>query len=190
MKIVWTGMLLAAGFILMPTAFYAGAGPSASSRDAEFVQSICNDSLTVQRIAELAVRRSQNPQVKQICRTLTEDYAKAAQQFSDLAKSIGLPIAPELTSVAARAIEKLKSVPDARFDKAALGELIKRQQAVTRYIQTESARGDNPALKQLADSSLQKLQDDIYQVVTLESDLKAMASPATGASGWRLTSTR
>jgi predicted outer membrane protein len=74
------------------------------------------------------------------------------------------------------------------FDKATLHELVKSEQAVLLKLQDESAQGDNPALKQLAASSLPLLQNDIYQVVIIESDLKTTASAATGTSGRGLAS--
>jgi predicted outer membrane protein len=187
MKNIWTGALLAAGFMMTSTAIYAGgpaaAGATASSRDAEFLQTICDDSLMVQRIGELANQRSQDSRVKQVCQSLALDYGKAREQFSATAQTLGVPIAPAPSARASRTIEKLRSISGRGFDKAALRDLVKSAQAVTRKIQDESARGDNPALKQLASSILPQLQDDIYQVVTLESDLKTTASAATGTFG-------
>jgi putative membrane protein len=192
MKKIWTGVLLTAGFILTTTAIYAGdpagTGATVSSRDTEFVQTICDDSLMVQRIGELANQRSQNPRVKQVCQNLALDYGKTRQQFSATAQTMGVPITPELSAHASRTIERLRSSSGTGFDKAALRELVRSEQAVTRKIQDESDQGDNPALKQLAVSSLPRLQDDIYQVVTLESDLKTTASAATGTSGQGLAS--
>jgi putative membrane protein len=192
MKNIWIGTLLAAGFILTSTAIYArdpaGAGITVSSRDAEFVETICGDSLMVQRIGELANQRSQNSRVKQAGKNLAMDYDKTRQEFSAVAQTLGLPITPELTPHASRAIERLRNNSGASFDRAALRELVTSEQAVLRKIEDESSRGNNPALKQLAASSLPRLQDDIYQVVTLESDLKTTASASTGASSRGLAS--
>jgi len=186
MKNFWIGALLAAGFIFTCTAIYAGdpsgAVPTISSRDTEFVQIICDDSLMVQRIGDLANQHSQNPRVKQVGQNLALDYARTRQQFSDVAKTMGVPITPELSARASRTIEKLRGNSGTGFDKAALRELVKSEQAVLRVLQDEAASGDNPALKQLAASSLPRLQDDIYEVVTLESDLNMAASAATGTS--------
>jgi predicted outer membrane protein len=192
MKKICTTALLAAGFILTSSRIYAGgpaaAGATVSSRDTDFVQTICDDSLMVQRIGELANQRSQNPRVRHVCQKLATDYGKVRQQFSDTAKTMGVPIMPELSAHASRTIERLRSISASSFDKAALRDLVRSEQAVLRKIQDESATGDNPPLKQLAATVLPGLQDDIYQIVTLESDLNASASPATGTAGRGLVS--
>jgi putative membrane protein len=192
MKRSFTETLLAAGLVLTATAVYAEdpaeAAATVSSRDTEFVHMICDDSLVVQRIGELANQQSQNPRVKQVGEKLALDYGKTRHQFSATAQSLGVAITPEPSAHGLRAIEKLRSYSGEGFDKAALHELVRTEQAVLRNIQDETARGENPALKQLAASSLPALQDDIYQVVTLQSDLNTTATAAAGTSSRGLAS--
>ncbi|HUD84581.1 MAG TPA: DUF4142 domain-containing protein [Candidatus Saccharimonadales bacterium] len=192
MKKICTRALLAAAFIWITTTTYAGdpveAGTTVSSRDTEFVQTICDNSLMVKRIGELANQRSQNTRVSQIGQKVALDYDKTRLQFSAAAQNMGVPITAELSARASRAVEKLQSLPRMDFDKATLHELVKSEQFVLLKLQDESAQGDNPALKQLAASSLPLLQNDIYQVVIIESDLKTTASAATGTSGRGLAS--
>ena len=69
------------------------------------------------------------------------------------------------------------------LDKAALHELVKSEQVVLRAIQDESAQGEIPSLKQLADSKLPALQDDIYQAVLLQSELNMAATAFTSGHG-------
>ena len=180
MKKNWTGALVAASFILTTTALYAegpaAAGATVSSRDTEFVRTVCDESFVVQRIGELANHQSENPRVKQIGQKLALDYGNARRQFSATAETVGVAITPEPPADGSRIIERLRSFSATGFDKEALPELVKSEQAVLLKIQDESAHGRNPALKQLAASILPALQDDIYQVVTLESDLKITAS--------------
>jgi putative membrane protein len=192
MKKICTGALLTAAFILISSTTYAGdpaaAGTTVSSRDTEFVQTICDNSLMVKRIGELANQRSQNMRISQIGQKLALDYDKTRLQFSAAAQTMGVPITTELSARALRTVEKLQSLPGMDFDKATLHELVKSEQFVLLKLQDESAYGDNPALKQLAASSLPPLQNDIYQVVILESDLRTTASAATGTSGKGLAS--
>jgi len=192
MKKNWTGALVAASFILTTTALYAegpaAAGATVSSRDTEFVRTVCDESFVVQRIGELANHQSENPRVKQIGQKLALDYGNARRQFSATAETVGVAITPEPPADGSRIIERLRSFSGTGFDKEALPELVKSEQAVLLKIQDESAHGRNPALKQLAASILPALQDDIYQVVTLESDLKITASAAAGTPGHGLAS--
>jgi predicted outer membrane protein len=186
MKTFLSGAVLAAGFIFASATVYAGpparAGATANSPDITIVQTICDESVAVQRIGEMANQRSQNIRVKEVGQKLALDYGNTRLQFNATALAVGAPITPQLTVRASRAMEKLEGLSGMAFDKAALHELVKSQQAVLRKIQDESAQGDIPALKQLAALSLSPLQDDIYQVVTLESDLDMAATAATGAS--------
>ncbi len=192
MKRIWSGALLAAGFILTSTAVHsqdAAAGESTvNSRDAELVQTICNDSLKAQRLSEMANQHSQNTRVKQVAQHQARDYGKTRLQFASTAQAMGTPITPELSPRASRAIAKLESIPGMAFDRAALLELVTSEQAVLRLLEDESAQGNNPVLKQLAASSVPQLQDDIYEVVTLQSDLNGAASAAIGTYGRGLAS--
>jgi predicted outer membrane protein len=130
----------------------------------------------VQRMAEMATERSENSRVKDVCHALAADYAKLRQQFSDAAQSLGLPVTSVLTSRAARAVSKLQNASKPDFDRAAMHELLKSEQDVLRKIQDEFNAGSNPALQQLAASSLSRLRDDDYRVVSVESDFQPAAS--------------
>jgi predicted outer membrane protein len=184
MKKILSEALLAAGFILATTVGLAqdavAGGSPVNARDTEAVQSICNDSLLVQREAEMANQRSQNTRVKQVVQLLARDYGKTKLQFLSTSQALGAPIAPELTPRAARAIARLESVPGMAFDKAALIDLVTNEQVVLRKLQDESSQGNNTVLKEMAASSIPRLQDDIYQVVILQSDLNVAASAAIG----------
>jgi predicted outer membrane protein len=191
MKNIWTGALLTAGLILTTSVY--GADPPApvgtvSARDTAFVQTICDDSLQVQRIGEMTHLLSQNTRVQEVGQKQAQDYAVTRQQFAATAQTMGVSITSELSGRAARAVERLQGLSGAGFDKAALHELVASEQAVLRKIQDESAQGDNPALKVLAASTLSHLQDDVYKVVILESDLNTATSAAAGAAGRGLAS--
>jgi predicted outer membrane protein len=134
----------------------------------------------------MANQRSQNTRVKQVVQVLARDYTKTKLQFLSTAQALGAPITPEISPRAARTIAKLESVPGMAFDKAALNELVTSEQAVLRKLQDESSQGNNIVLKEMAASSVSQLQDDIYQVVTLQSDLNMSASAAVGRTGREL----
>ncbi|HUD45887.1 MAG TPA: DUF4142 domain-containing protein [Candidatus Baltobacteraceae bacterium] len=193
MKRIRTGALLAAGFMVASTAIHAGDLPAIgapfSHRDGEFVQNLCDDSLMVQRIGELANQRSQNTRIKQVGLKIAEDYGKTKLQFAATAQSMGTPITAVFSPRASRTVERLQSISSGMdFDRAALRELFKSQQSVLLKLEDESDSGNNPALKQLAASTLPQLQNDIYQVSILQSDASTADVAAIGTAGRELTS--
>jgi predicted outer membrane protein len=179
MKQMWTGVLVVTGLVLASTSIKAQAVSPASSRDTALLRSICDETLMVQRMCEMAGERSENSRVKEVCHTVATDYAKTRHQFSDAAQSLGLPVTSVLTPRAARALDKLQNVSKPDFDRAVLHELVKSEQDVLRKVQDVYNGGANPALQQLAASSLSQLRDDDHQVVNVGSDFQPTASTAS-----------
>jgi predicted outer membrane protein len=192
MKKVFTTALLAIGFFGASFTVNAGtpvsAGTTVTSRDTVIVQAICDDSLAVQRIAEMANQRSQNIRVKEVCQKLALGYGNTRLQFCATSQALGQSLIPQLGVPANRAMEKLEGLSGLAFDKAAAHELVKSQQPVLRKLQDESAQSAAAPLKHLADSSLAPLQDDIYQTLVLEFDLNMAAIASNRAPRGELAS--
>jgi putative membrane protein len=162
---------------LLAPALTLHAGDSQiSSQDRKFVQTATQDSLAVQRLGQITTQESANPNVKRVAEKISRDYLQANQQLRDMAKTLNIKTPSDVGPRSWQRINRVQASSGPEFDQVALQELITAQQSYTRKIQDEAAKGENAELKQFASTTLPPLQDDIYQVVLLQSDLRLTAS--------------
>jgi putative membrane protein len=181
MRKAWIGALLTT--CLVAPSFVVHAGDSdISSQDRKFIRSASEDGLTVERMGQMAAQVSQNPGVKQLTQKLSRDYAQADQKLRAMGQKLDVAAPSELSSRSTREVGKLDGFSGGEFDQAALRELVKAEQIYLREMEDEASQGNNAELKQFATTTLPPLQDDIYQVVRLQSDLNVTASTSTGNS--------
>lgn len=181
MKKILMRVFLTACLIVPSITIHAG-GSEMSSKDRKFVRAAAEDSLTVERLGQMANQQSQNPGVKQLAQKLSRDYARADEQLRALGQTLAISTPKQLNRRASRKINKLEGLSGAEFDLVALRELVKAEQTYLLKVQDEAAKGINPDLKQFATTTLPPLQDDIYEVVRLQSDLNVTASTANGSA--------
>jgi putative membrane protein len=181
MKKAWIGALLTT--CLVAPSFVVHAGDSdTSSQDRKFVRNASEAGLTVERMSQMTTQASQNPGVKQIAQKLSRDYAQADQKLREMGQKLDVAASSELNGRSTREVGKLDGFSGSDFDQAALRELVKAEQTYLREVEDEASMGSNAELKQFATTTLPPLQDDIFQVVRLQSDLNVTASTSTGNS--------
>jgi putative membrane protein len=182
MKKIWMGGLLTLCLVAAPS-FAVHAGDSdTSSQDRKFIRAASEAGMRVERMSQLANEETANPGVKQVTEKLSRDYIRADEKLRATSQSLDISAPSKLSSRSARELDRLEGISGAEFDQVALKELVRAEQAYLLNIQDEAAKGSNPELKQFASSILPPLQDDIYQVVLLQSDLNVTASTTTGNS--------
>ncbi|HEX3716790.1 MAG TPA: DUF4142 domain-containing protein [Verrucomicrobiae bacterium] len=181
MKKAWIGALLTT--CLVAPSFVVHAGDSdTSSQDRKFVRNASEAGLTVERMSQMTTQASQNPGVKQIAQKLSRDYSQADQKLREMGQKLDVVTSSELNGRSTREVGKLDAFSGSDFDQAALRELVKAEQTYLREVEDEASMGSNAELKQFATTTLPPLQDDIFQVVRLQSDLNVTASTSTGNS--------
>lgn len=181
MKKAWIGALLTT-CLVMPSFVVHADDSDTSSQDRKFIRTASEDGLTVERMSQMASQVSQNPGVKQVAGKLSRDYAQADQKLRAMGQKLDVTAASELNGHSTREVGKLDGFSGSEFDQAALRELVKAEQVFLREVEDEASQGNNAELKQFATTTLPPLQDDIFQVVKLQSDLNVTASTSTGNS--------
>jgi putative membrane protein len=99
-----------------------------------------------------------------------------------IGQNLSVKMPSKVNGRSAHELDRLEGISGAQFDQVALQELIKAQQSYLLKMQDEAAKGTNPELKQFASATLPPLQDDIYQVVLLQSEQNVTASTTGGNS--------
>ncbi|HEX4122107.1 MAG TPA: DUF4142 domain-containing protein [Verrucomicrobiae bacterium] len=181
MKKIWLGAFLTTCLMLPSVAVHA-ADSATSSQDRKFLRDASQDAMAVEQMSQIASQETENPGVKQITEKVARDYTGASEKMRGLEKNLAVAAPAELDKHSAREIDKLEGLSGAEFDQAVLRELVKSQQACLLKIQQEAAIGSNAKVKEFASATLPPLQDDIYQVVLLQSDMNVTASTFNGNS--------
>jgi predicted outer membrane protein len=175
--------LTAAWFLLSSWLVCAGGAAKVSSHDQHFIQQASENSLREQHFGQLIQRQSQNDEVKQLGQKIVQDYTQAVQQLDTLARSLGVTLEPKSGDQASRTLDKIAALSGPEFDRAALGEMIKNQEATVRLLEDASQGGKNPDLRQVASAVLPDLQDDVFQTRLIYSEFRRPAQSTARTPG-------
>jgi putative membrane protein len=163
-----------------PTAARGTAAPS--QQDSQYLQSIHQANLAEIAIGNLARQNGTNKQVQDLGAQLVLDHAeldKSVQSSASSAK-VSLPDAPTPDQQAV--LSQLQAATGAAFDAQWISaELIGHMKNI-QLTQTELAQGSDPAIKQVAQGALSKLQKHFDELVSLARKLgvPVPTSPSAG----------
>ncbi len=142
----------------------AQGGPASSqSGGAVDKQSVINNAgkmnLAVQKVAELAQQKGQNPELKQFAQTLKQDHQKWQQDLERIAQKHSVTLPTSIDEKCQQEISKLEALSGAEFDKEfAKGSVEGHAMAVAQLQQASTAVQDQD-VKQYTQKLLAKLKE-------------------------------
>ena len=77
------------------------------------------------RLSELALKNSENPEVKEFAQMMIDDHSKANDQLLQVAKDHNIDFPPAPPAAAYKMSQTMLSMKGAEFDKVYMGELVK-----------------------------------------------------------------
>lgn len=132
-----------------------GQGESKSvKQDTAFIHRAAQANLTEVQLGKLGSEKAQNQQIKQFAQNLQSDHQKANQQLQELAQKKGIQVPQSLDPKHEKEISKLQSLSGADFDKQFALENIKAHAKTISLFQKEAQQGQDPDLRQYAQSQL------------------------------------
>ena len=115
--------------------------------------------LAVQKVADLAQQKAQNPELKQFAQTLKQDHQKWQQDLERIAQKHNVTLRTTVDEKCQQEISKLEALSGAEFDKEfAKGSIEGHAMAVAQLQQASSAVQDQD-VKQYAQKLLAKLKE-------------------------------
>ncbi len=157
---------------------FAPAGLLAQSKlqgkDNTFVMKAAKGDKAEIAMGDLALKNSNNPDVKQFAQTLVTDHQQAYDKLqSDVASknNVTLPTAPAPSQTAEK--DKLASKKGADFDRAFLQEQIKDHKQDIAEFKNEAQNGQNNDVKQYAQNTVATLQKHLQMAQDAMNKLQA-----------------
>ncbi|MFI9640195.1 DUF4142 domain-containing protein [Micromonospora sp. NPDC051925] len=176
------GLLATLVVVGLAPAAAAQAAAQPSAQDTQYLQALHQVNLAEIVTGNLAQKKGQNEQVKQLGQQFVTDHTQLDQTVQSTAQqlNVSLPNAP--TADQQKVIDKLNGLNGAEFDKAwVTAELAGHVQAI-QATQTEISQGSEQSVVQLAQDALPVLQAHYDALVALAQEL-GIPVPQTSASG-------
>ncbi|KNY11005.1 membrane protein [Achromobacter piechaudii] len=153
------------------------AAPMASdskldSKDRDFLENAAQSGHMEVEGSKLALKKSQNAEVKSFAQKMIDDHGKAGEKLAALAKSKGYD-APTEPSLMQQAKLKTLGLRDEGFDKAyAEGVGVSAHEDAVKLFEEASNQAKDPEIKQFATETLPTLQQHLQMAKTLEQSVK------------------
>jgi putative membrane protein len=132
-----------------------------SDSDKDFLTKAAKSSYATVQLAQLAIERSKNKDVRQLAQKILEDHQKQTGDIAKLASTKGVTL-PDSASLAASFKETtLKSFSGSHFDQSFLKKMIDEHQDTIALFQKEASTGTDSDVKDYATTNSQPLQEHL-----------------------------
>jgi putative membrane protein len=125
---------------------------------AMFVKNATESGLAEVQLSQLALTKSQNPQVKAFADEMVRDHTAANEALMRLASSKNIPVPTAVSERDKATLEQLAKLYGRDFDRMYLAKMVSDHEKAVSLFQKEAASGSNPELKAWAKSTLPTLQ--------------------------------
>jgi putative membrane protein len=147
-----------------------------SAQDRMFVKAALEDGMAEVQLGQMAVQKSNNPEVKRFGQRMIDDHTKLGDQMKAVAGQIGEKV-PDAPSKKDRAtIAKLQTLNGDDFDRAYMKDMVKDHKADLDDFKTEAASGSNPAVKNAASQGAQVISQHLQMAEQINQKTSAMAA--------------
>lgn len=124
-------------------------------------------------LANLALQKSQNEQVKTYAQMMIDDHTKANDELKTLAASKGATLPTEVNSKQKATMDKLSALASDAFDREYVKTQVKDHQKMAKLFQSQSEKGTDADVKAFAAKTLPVVQGHLEQARTLNDAMKA-----------------
>ncbi|TDB96268.1 DUF4142 domain-containing protein [Micromonospora fluostatini] len=176
------GLLTALVVVGLAPAAAAQAAAQPSTQDTQYLQALHQVNLYEVAAGELAQKKGQNQQVKDLGQQFVTDHTTLDESVKNLANQLNVDLPDKPTADQQDVLDRLNGLSGAEFDKAwVTTELAGHVQAI-QATQTEISQGSEQSVVQLAQDALPVLQAHYDALVALAQTL-GIPVPQTSASG-------
>ena len=166
------GMAVAALLIFAPGAFAKKHQHQSANRlavDNDFAAKAAETNLAEIRMADLAMKTTTSPRVKDLAQRLESDHAKANTQLKEIAGKENITLPNKLDAKDQVEYDKLSKMTGREFDKAYTRAQVRDHKAVIIVFRREAEHGTDPELKKYAADTLPTLEHHLQLAEAAES---------------------
>jgi len=162
-------LLTALGFAQSDSAaeFHANGNGGVQTADIQFMREAAQDNSAKLDLAYLALKNSDNEQVKAFAQQVIIDYGNANRDLSDIASQqfVALPAATNARQQ--DTLEALSQLHGAAFDKAYIEAMLKGDKTDMSRLKQEAAKGNNQSMINWASQTLPTIENNLKEAQKL-----------------------
>jgi putative membrane protein len=141
------------------TGNYAGGNGGGSTNedikaDAGFIREVNSDNIMQIQMAQVALQRSKNSQVRQFAEQIVTDHNRLQNQWTAMASKNGVNLNQNLGPLHKEKVTNLKNASDKNFDQAYLVTLIQQYSDETSYWRKEGRASQSAQVRQMVNAGL------------------------------------
>jgi putative membrane protein len=125
----------------------------------EFVEHAAQDGMAEVALAQLALAKGQDADVKQFAQLMVDDHSKANQELTSLATAKGIKTPTDTDAKHKAAADRLSKLSGAAFDQAYIQGMVDDHDHAVTLFRGYAEGGDDPELKAWAAKKLPTLQN-------------------------------
>ena len=142
-----------------------------SSADGAFMKKLVEGDLAEVDAGRLASQRSSNEGVKDFGEEMVKDHSKNDHELKSLAASHGVEVPTTVDSEHASANNKLENANGGNFDSQYIKEQVRAHEKTVQLLQQEIRDGQDPAVKEFAQKTLQVVHHHLAKAKQLQAKL-------------------
>lgn len=139
-------------------------GPEA---DKNFLKKAMESHLGEIQMAQLALQKSSDDQVKHFAQQVLDDHGKILDELRQAALQLNVPVPTEPSKGAMKNIEKLKTLSGPAFDAAYVKETVKAHKDEDKAFKEEAKTTTSPQLKEMMTADSQMIEGHLQQLQQL-----------------------
>jgi len=147
-----------------------------SPQDRVFLKEALEGGMAEVQLGQLALQKSNNPDVKQFAQRMVDDHTRMGDQLKPIAQQIGVKLPDGPSKKDKAIIAKLQALNGDDFDKAYMKDMVKDHKSDLTAFQSESDQGSSPAVKNAATQGAQIITQHLQMAEQINGKTNAMAS--------------
>ncbi len=145
--------------------------PPSVENDADFLQQIAEENLTLNSFANWAKTHAANPDVRWTAATIVRDQTRMQDDIRSLAKPRHVALTSTMNPVDSRDFEKMQSQTGGEMDQTFASEAYRRYGIEMALCQAEQEKGTDSAVKNWAVKMVPSLQQHVKMVEKIQKEL-------------------
>ena len=139
-----------------------------SSGDRKFLTDAMQGDMAEIQLAQLALQKTSNPDVKQFAQKMVDDHTKMDEQIKPIADQLGVPAPTELPAKVSTLMTKLQAVNGADFDKQYTRAMVSDHRDDDAEFKKEETSGKSQAVKDAATQGEPTIAEHLQLAEALE----------------------
>lgn len=165
--------LLLVGLVAAPAQALATVAhpPGLSEQDQRFMRQAAQAGLFEIDKSELALERSDDPDVRAFAERMIADHSAQAEQLAALAGKLGVALPDTVSPEQAGLLENLRGVDDDQFDREFMKVQVAAHHQAIALFTAEAEQGRHPAVREFAANGLPVLSDHLRHALNVQGHL-------------------